>query len=918
VAYQKQSVRVLSNGLNLLPPGDKLNEGDAVAFQNWRADQAGRLRSRKGTTHWTSRLSGGVPHTLYRGFPNWRYVGVGTLLYRGIGGSFGSSIASGFDGSALGMASYQGYTWVMNRSKQGKDNGSSWSNWLLSAPATAPSAVVGAQATKSIVSFDSTETWNVRDPFGDYDAHTDFADTNKIEGTGALRLACTHTGTWYVEQTFATVKDLGVDATQKDADEFRIWFWTDNPAAIEEITVAIDVNDGTFAVDYYQVSWKRSDGTAQWNGMAMWSWIQLKAFRKIPQILPTDENYIELTNQFSTAPGFVRTGDTAAKDWSTAKAIRVQIRVSYTVTNQFDYAFFVGGVSGNLDGEVYYYQTNDTADGHESNPSPVSTAITISKRAATVTLVACDDTLCTKRHLYRIGSGLSKALRVGTVNDRATTATWTDIGDNDTAQANNIEMPIDHDAPPAARGMVGPYFGRLISFSSAAHPARFWWTNVAQPWFWPGSDDEVGNWNEAGEASEEILNCTNHRRLLVMYKARGIWRLFGDPDSAEPELVDGSRSAVGASAIADAGDIDYFVATDGIYSFNGDSSQKISGKIDPIFKGDYCLLYGTTYAVPIYADYIQNSVLEYAFGQLFFSYCEDLQGTTPTVTLVYDISSKTWAMHRMNSTTVGCGGGFAALYYEGQRNPLMGAIYSESFGAQVLELEYGHSDDGQAMYLLWQSAYLDQEMPDTEKVYCDLVIDYYSEDALTVTMVFNNSVEVPVGSLLSATRARATFSLGPNGLGYRAYNAAVRIEGYSTHEAVVFACYLHFYVDAREGKTFDTGVIDLGDQRAKQIDRIEIDYEAVGAVVWYLLSDLPGPTFAQRDTGEFAAAASRSVVGAGITGGGVVEGRRFRLVMVSSSTFRLHGIRVRVRPIAEYIDGAQGETWKSAEVNYGV
>ena len=47
MAKQKQ-LRMLTGGMNVLNPGDKLPAGDCLQLENWRVDQDGALRSRAG------------------------------------------------------------------------------------------------------------------------------------------------------------------------------------------------------------------------------------------------------------------------------------------------------------------------------------------------------------------------------------------------------------------------------------------------------------------------------------------------------------------------------------------------------------------------------------------------------------------------------------------------------------------------------------------------------------------------------------------------------------------------------------------------------------------------------------------------------------------------------------------------------
>lgn len=146
MSYELQTDKVLTGGLNLLSPGDMGQPSDALALQNWRVDQGGQLRSRLGMGAAVVTLDApahsiGIVDALVKR----RYYGERTYLYRD-----GANISGGFDGSPLGLASFQGRMWVMNRLQQLKDNGTDLWNWTPTAPAAAPTYVAGGAASGAL------------------------------------------------------------------------------------------------------------------------------------------------------------------------------------------------------------------------------------------------------------------------------------------------------------------------------------------------------------------------------------------------------------------------------------------------------------------------------------------------------------------------------------------------------------------------------------------------------------------------------------------------------------------------------------------------------------------------------------------------------------------------------------------------
>jgi len=1006
VSYHKQKIRVLAGSLNLLPPVDKIPDEDALELKNWRVDQAGQLRSRKGMMHLSGYLAGGICHTLYRR-GDVRYAGIGARLYR----NYDTEIFDGFDtdaGRPLGMANQGGFTWLMSRNHRKKDDGTTLSNWLIDAPTQPPVVTDGAQESKVVSEFEPSEAWSVIQPNGskflvhseilhnvgtvsvsadnseivgsgtawtaamvgcqirifpptitvistvvevtdsqhlrttspwpldsasgytyeireEASGGADYSPTNYRSGPNSLYVECNPPGTWYVERTFAGVQDFGINGQQRDGDQFLMWLHASDPDAIEEVSVAVDVNTGNFNRDFYHVSFKPHAATPLWGSEispVAYSWTQLLCLRRNGEYLSFDKDpdsgqWIEVQRKSERNNGFEREGNTAGKDWGTARAVRVQVRVSRACDVNFDRAEFVGGVRGQLDGDVRYYVTFDEVGdglGRETNPTPGADITFKTKRAATITRPAVP-TGAVRWHVYRVGSGLDTALRIASAG--VTDTEVIDTGDNDKAQNDFNEMPLDNGPAPIASGLIGPYCGQLIAFSSTEHPNRYWWTAAGKPWAWPEE-----NWDDLGsDDADGILAATIHGKRVTFYRQRSIWRVLGDVDTATAEQATDTVGLVGAGGVCAAGDLDYFVAADGIYVFNGDYAKKISWKIDPLFKGDRVTIGPGLFATPINQSAIGQCLLEFANGRLYFCYPEGSQ-FLPNQTLILEIESGRWTQYQIDPATSGTLGGFTALHYEGEGNQVQGAVFTLEYGAAIYELDGGpssllYTDDGSAIPVAWQSCYLDQGAPDNDKRYSDLVIEYRSPAALTVKLYFDKgqnalNPEVTLGTLDPTTK-RVIFSPA-GGLGVRALNAAVRIEGDVTAETVIEAVYLHFYVEPRRAKSFDTGIVNCGSPLVKQSDALEFLIEPEGPVGWGLHSDMPGGLLVLRTSGTIPPAAAPKTVRQLFAS--LVEGRRKRLVLYGGP-FRLYEARLHQRVVGEYIDGAAGEVWDSPVIGIG-
>ncbi len=571
------------------------------------------------------------------------------------------------------------------------------------------------------------------------------------------------------------------------------------------------------------------------------------------------------------------------------------------------------GFEGPLTGDYTYHVTFDDYLGHESNPGPASATVKLTNQVAELSNIPLPPPGITARHIYRTGGGLTSALRVGTVWDADTT--FVDMKSDAELQAANIELEFDHDPPPAAMGLVGPYYGKLIAFRSAAHPNRMWWTPTARPWYFPGSDDDFeGNWMDVGDDNEAIVAITFHKRLLVIYKERSIWRLQGDPDSNDPELANSNVAIFGGMrAVVSAGAHDYYLGADGVYRFNGDFEERVSRKLDPIFQGNYTEIGHTTAGArvnvpPMDHSWNQHSALGFEPGRLYLSYPRD-GSSTWTECVAYEVDSGNWANY-----SLGSGAGFSAFGKQGGNFPLLMAA-----GGNVFENNQRETDAGAAIPLTWQSAFLDQGLPDNPKMYADLVIDYRTAEAnqttstLAASVMYDYGVAVALGNLSSNVRTKARFPLGTGGKGRQATNISVRIAGSASSTVTIFGVYIHYYVLPRQGLTFDSGVFDLGTDQAKLMDRFELEFECAGAVNWTFYSDLPGGVLTQRDTGTISATAGQRNITVPIGAAGYY-GRRGRLVLTSTQTLVVHGLRIRTLPIGVYLDGSLSEFWQTQPI----
>lgn len=876
MAYRREQERVLAGSANLNAPGDLLPEGDQQDLKNFAYDSAGNIRSRRG--HSLISSIGDPIHSQIKALGN-RYQGAADALYKA-----GVSAATGFDGEPLGLSSYQRWLWVMNRGKQGKYDGSNFRDWAITAPVDEPTGAPGAELATDIATFESgSETWTV-DPSG----NDSFDSTSFVEGTESLFILAPQDGTWTATANITADLSMVGGADMSDADKFRIYIYANRGRRIDEVTVLIDVGDGSFTTDFYRAV------------------IPHRFFKHAKKEF--SPYYIRRTKPSvdDGLPFFERIGSTSGTDWSTVVAVRIILDTRAKVKVKFDKFQVYGGTDSQIEGDdVQYYVTWANNDGHESNPSPVSAKQIVDLQNVVVTQPATSptDAQVTKWNVYRSGGGLDGVYRANFTPIPIGTGSFNDTKSNEQLTAFAIQMAVDNDAPPAARVLAGPYLGYLLVASSADHKARLWWSKRNKPYAFPGAATDEGQWVDIGDTGEEIVAMTVRPRMVIIYKENSIHRLIGDPDdtTGDTEVTNEQLGVIGANGVVKAGQFDYFHAKDGIYvCANGETAQKVSEKLDPIFKGRTTTLASGVTIPPIDAGNRDKACLGFRNERLYFSYPESGQ-SEPNVTVVLDVASARWVRDSR---------GFRSIYNEGESGELLGGLSS----GDLVALEDGADDDGAGIPLAFHSRLLNQRLPDTDKTYEDVTVEANTGNmALTVTAYIDNgATAIALGTLQTTTRERVVFSLN-NALGRVSRNIAIRVSGTATAEVVIHAIVVNWYVEARQAKSFDTDEQSLGTTKLKEVREVKVDLDNPAAVTLKVYSDHPGEAMALRDTETIALGTTRRM--AHVMLDDDVPGFLQRIVM-SGTNFRVYGLWALVKVIGTYLLGGKGEFYSSDVIDF--
>jgi hypothetical protein len=252
--------------------------------------------------------------------------------------------------------------------------------------------------------------------------------------------------------------------------------------------------------------------------------------------------------------------------------------------------------------------------------------------------------------------------------------------------------------------------------------------------------------------------------------------------------------------------------------------------------------------------------------------------------------------------------GWQSLFYEGNTGVLLGGR-----DGAVYVLEDKNTDNGTLIPLKWRSRYYDQDAPDNEKTYQDVVIEADTKGAaLTVTVFLNNGeTSQAIGTLVTSSREPVVFALGSQ-FGLRGRNIAIEIEGDapdSNDPVKIFGITLHYYGEARAAKNWDSDEQDAGTQSVKRVRAVELDLQNSAQVTVEVQTDMPGNAMVTRESLIVQPSTTRRKAQVPIPRLSHVEGRHYRVVVFATdgnTEFYLYAGRVQLQPYGTYIEAYEG------------
>ncbi len=411
------------------PDADAENAPPGVALRadNLVLDETGAITVRRGSSLLDEGLVGGEVHTL-QSMPidgiMQRFAGVGDKLYRN-GVDSGMTFA-GMGDLAIGTDAYQAF--VARGITKKKYDGESFINWEVPAPELAPTLTAANAVTLTTATFASAES----PVFTVTEGTRAFVTGADTVANGASEFTVNAAGHAAAYKVYAADTEmLNIAGTVgTDTDIFDMYAALSNLDQVNHVTVMFGLNTGAdpFKDDYFWFTWnlKGDPAVDLKDAKSSLPGVMLADARRVTEaIRPEDvtlykspQEVVGIKGQvgafgnpqsttrpdsvhsspawfhYSTTRGqFSRTGNTADRDWTTVRGMKVVVNAvpASAITATFDTALWYGGGARALSGNflALYVAVRDTGNYFElSRPSPISEPITLNQNGLNVQIPA--------------------------------------------------------------------------------------------------------------------------------------------------------------------------------------------------------------------------------------------------------------------------------------------------------------------------------------------------------------------------------------------------------------------------------------------------------------------------------------------------------------------------------------------------
>lgn len=409
------------------------------------------------------------------------------------------------------------------------------------------------------------------------------------------------------------------------------------------------------------------------------------------------------------------------------------------------------GGAGNLNsaGNPYLWRVtfSNSSSGVESGGGAISTALTLASQSANLTAIPTSaDPQCNQRNIYRIGGIWSIWLLVGSINDNVTTIFTDNVADT----ALGIPMTVVRDQPPTAPWYLAAHKDRLYIFGSPTDPVGLWYSNYKEPFGW----NLLSQYFSIGKAGMGDIAAGPPASLgstLVLFKTKSTWVVFGDdPTSFIPrKILD--IGCVAPRSITVALGVVFWLATDGVWMYDGSKPTRISTNIE-----------GTILALA--QSDLQRAVGFYRNGIFYLSF------PSTGVTYAYNLGNQEW--YKVGWAAEVC-------FFD----PNLLEVTASRAGVGNIDSWFAATTDlGSAISAAFTGKIDDSGQPQGEKCYRDLLLvaPLQTGQTATVTIIYDPGVNQTSFSAvmdLSAYPIRKMISVPPP---QKAYQAQLSITTTST------------------------------------------------------------------------------------------------------------------------------------------
>ena len=238
------------------------------------------------------------------------------------------------------------------------------------------------------------------------------------------------------------------------------------------------------------------------------------------------------------------------------------------------------GDAGNLNGTYQWRVTFVRKQGTyvvESNPSPASAPLSLSNRAANLTIPISSDPQVNARRIYRYGGTRTTWDLVAEIPDNTTT-TYTD----NTPDSNLVGAPtlsFYHDPPPVATIAV-VHRERIFLAGNPSYPTRVYFSTFGEPEYFPPStpdDPYGGSWFEVGQQDgQPITGFATVGTMLAIFKPKSCWLLRGESQADFVLQPFGNIGVASQQTIAQYAGMAFLWDGTNLYLYRGESFENLS------------------------------------------------------------------------------------------------------------------------------------------------------------------------------------------------------------------------------------------------------------------------------------------------------------------------------------------------------